>query len=347
MRGGIGVWGVYGEVDTMLKRNPTRATRSGEIDFLFEGFDRSRYGCYMRRIEILLCRDETHKARLVYEQMIRDVGRPRVSVSSSCYDVLPYRLAQSLESLGCLTLEAAHRINREQLRQHPNIGPRSIALINETYESVRAGKGLPRPAESVLEPMELEERLAPDYPAPTPEELALPPEPSVSDAGGKSEVAKVETQTQYTVDKEYTVDASKGIEVPVVAAVDQAIKLLVAGGPGLVDAIDRELVRLEDRMDELRRVRRLLGKTPRKRRQRADDGESEHTVGFRAAVPGELTAADRTLLDRMVSQVGQAATPMTVAELSRAVECHHMTTRRIIAASKGQLIERRGKVVAV
>lgn len=280
------------------------------IEKMLENFDRAKFGCAMRKIELLLCREDTDRARRVFDDLVRDCGKARLSLSSSVWEVYPYRIAGVLESRGYETVAAAGRASEADLLRSTQMGRIGADIVRTGYQAIAAGRRPPVwDQESDLANLE------PDWPAPTVDEVM---------GSVKQEETKVETVAEYKTNG----SAGQGSAVQTALSKAQQVVELLTSGSELLPEIDAEISRVEAQLDELRRVRRLLGKS--------------------ASTPGSRSRSmdgDEDLIGGMVELLGSRG-PMSVAELSREAGLHHMTTRRLIATSGGKLAEKRGKVYA-
>ena len=106
-------------------------------------WDRQAYLVVMRRIEILLMNNLQEKAVSVLRQFIAWSRPEPVSLSSPVGDVLPARIANSLEESGYDTLAAAAGATDSELLRLRIIGSTTVRLIRAAADAARKGQRLP------------------------------------------------------------------------------------------------------------------------------------------------------------------------------------------------------------
>jgi len=111
--------------------------------WMADHWDREAYLVVMRRIEILLLNNLQDKAVSVLRQFVGWSRPEAVSLASPVQDVLPVRVARSLEESGYDTLAAADGATDSELMALRNIGSKTIRLIRAAADAARCGQRLP------------------------------------------------------------------------------------------------------------------------------------------------------------------------------------------------------------
>lgn len=122
---------------------PDTIDKEANIRDLLQGWDRVAFGVACRQMEVLILRGQHDAALRVLRQQFRQKSPQRPTLQSPLVDVLPYRLADELESHGFTTLASVHGTTDEDLLAIANVGPSSIDLIRQTVRCVIARQPLP------------------------------------------------------------------------------------------------------------------------------------------------------------------------------------------------------------
>jgi len=115
-------------------------------------FDRVGFGLTMRKIEVLLLRDNPEKAVQCLWNFIAHKRLAMASMASHPAEVLPLKIANRLDDYGLQTLYAVAQCSDEEIAEVPEIGTHSVAKIRSVIDRVSRGVFRITPHAPELEP---------------------------------------------------------------------------------------------------------------------------------------------------------------------------------------------------
>jgi hypothetical protein len=237
-------------VDRSLLQDPL------ELECL-QGFDHARFGVLARSLQVLLGHGAVDYAIDAVRQFAQATRRQPASLGSQLVDVLPVRIANALEEIGCTTAAAFLKLSDGEICSVPGLGEQTIAMREQLRLEIASGVR--------LEECGGDEELEFDFLADCPREV----------------LDYVEGRMSQSDTKE--------------VSVLDALKVIAERGTEAVAAIDRKLIELEAEVASLKKMKAMLmPATPRKPARLADkyipiaDGMFEHLKGGVSAMPGKI-----------------------------------------------------------
>jgi hypothetical protein len=182
-------------------------------------FDHARFGVLARSLQVLLGRGALDYAIAAVREFARQTRRRVATSASQLVDVLPLRLANALETIGCTTLSAFLQLQDAEVLSTPNVDGGALVIREQLRRELAAGKLL----ESCVG-----EELAFDFFA--------------------------DTVPQCVLDY---VEGRMNQSVANVSVLD-ALKVLSERGDEAVREIDSKIAALQSEMDQLNKMRSML-----------------------------------------------------------------------------------------
>lgn len=281
------------------------------IDDLLAVFDREAFGVFCRTLEVLILRGQDVRCHNLLVDFLAHHSVTQPTMASRVDEVLPVRIANALESAGYTTIAAASDASDANLQSIPNFGPESINLVRRIAKAIKAGtfdRGMIPQSPGGNDP-----DLAPDWDPPTVHDLYPVFLPSPTEHYTVNNFSQPGAQPSQPKDK-----------------VDLLVDMLLHNGTAAIAEIDKAIGELEEKLEGLRRVRKMLGGVAKPKRVSAATGKPY----------GRNVSSDTADLDTLYSEIN-AAKPklMTVKQLADATGIHHMRIRGLIRNSDGCLVE--------
>lgn len=245
-----------------------------------EGFDHGRFGVACRTIQVLLGYGYVDRAVECLRQFAVESRRRAATPQTPLVDVVPVRVANSLEQIGITTLAAFLRASDQQLWSVPNIGEGCIRLREQLRRELQTGELM------AGEPVD---------------DLSL-------------DFLKDECP-QEVLD---FVERNRQVSSASVSVLD-ALKVIADRGAEAVSEIDSKIADLQAEIDQLKKMRSLLGgKTnPRER------GEYK---------PMQLTDEHVETADKMHKVLTDARAALPPAQIASKIGQHFALVGRIAKA---------------
>jgi hypothetical protein len=183
-------------------------------------FDHARFGVLARSLQVLLGRGALDYAIAAVREFARQTRRRVATPASQLVDVLPLRLANALETIGCTTLSAFLQLQDAEVLSTPNVDGGALVIREQLRRELAAGE--------LLEVCGGDEELAFDFFA--------------------------DTVPQCVLDY---VEGRMNQSVANVSVLD-ALKILSERGDEAVREIDSKIAALQSEMDQLNKMRSML-----------------------------------------------------------------------------------------
>jgi uncharacterized small protein (DUF1192 family) len=103
-------------------------------------FDHARFGVLARSLQVLLGRGALDYAIAAVREFARQTRRRVATPASQLVDVLPLRLANALETIGCTTLSAFLQLQDAEVLSTPNVDGGALVIREQLRRELAAGK---------------------------------------------------------------------------------------------------------------------------------------------------------------------------------------------------------------
>jgi hypothetical protein len=152
-----------GRSDDRWKSRERQKPTQTPVPRLLERVDRIKLGCYFRRIELLLGKDDVRGARMVFAELLEDYQTRPLTLQSSIHDAFEAYTAAALEQAGCETVADAGRVGARKIAERANgyqVASKRMAAVHDMVDRIRRG-------ETVYgQRTDGDAKLEPDWPAP-------------------------------------------------------------------------------------------------------------------------------------------------------------------------------------
>jgi len=183
-------------------------------------FDHARFGVLARSLQILLAHGAMDYAIAAVRQFAVQTRRRVATPASQLVDVVPVRLANSLETIGCTTLSAFLKLRDVEVLSTPDVDVGALAIREQLRRELAAGR--------LLEACGGDEELAFDF---------------LADSVPHNVLDYVEGRMNQSVTNVSVLDA---------------LKVLSERGDEAVREIDSKIAALRSEMDQLNKMRSML-----------------------------------------------------------------------------------------
>ncbi len=217
-----------------FKEDPIARGERYTIDQLLADFDVQRWSVACREMQVRIMRGHIAAAHQVIDAFARHQSYETATMQSSVGSVLPVRIANALEAVGCMTVTAVDRMSDDELEEIDTIGEGAVELIRRVIGQIKRGETIERFEEDddLLDPDCFVSRLTASicqcHTSPTPQP---------------------QTITRAT---EMSTNADQVL---------QALELLAESGDTAAEVIDKQIAKYDAEIQRLKRMRRLLVNT--------------------------------------------------------------------------------------
>lgn len=195
-----------------------------EFDDLYKDFDAVRWSVACREMCVRIIHKRYDAAMRILREFCRDTEPKFATLDSSVQHVFPIRIGNALEDHGYMTIRAASNATDEELLRIENFGMKSIDLVREVAHAIRNGKV---------------------------------PEINYEEAEEIIDFDCIPSIDQVEKSKHKRTEKLK--DMSDIDQIRQAIKTLATNSDATVQVIDKEIMRLEDDIATLKRMRKIAG----------------------------------------------------------------------------------------
>ncbi len=127
-----------------FKEDPIARGERYTIDELLADFDVQRWSVACREMQVRIMRAHIAAAHQVIDAFARHQSYETATMQSSVGSVLPVRIANALEAVGCMTVTAVDRMSDDELDEIDTIGEGAVELIRRVIGQIKRGETIER-----------------------------------------------------------------------------------------------------------------------------------------------------------------------------------------------------------
>ena len=105
-------------------------------------FDKARWSVAVREMQIRVLHGNHEAAVRILREFCANTSATYATLDSMVGDVLPVRIANLVEAIGCDTVRSLDKMSDRALAAIPNMGDTTIGLIRRTIQNIKAGRVL-------------------------------------------------------------------------------------------------------------------------------------------------------------------------------------------------------------